>query len=155
MVYMKTLVLLITLILAGCASPPKTIGEFYTEKYIRQDLCSKHSVEETLSILYKKSVQCYQREITSIIPILTVGAGVYLNQGSYVEYRTLKDGTEQLALFGYANSNSFYQQLIEIKESESCSALVHVYEISPGWKKHTARVEGWLQGIEAESCGLW
>ena len=152
---MKVLVYVVILFLVGCASPPKNINEFYNGKYAVRDLDSSYSAKETHEFLFRELVKCYQRKVTSIIPIPSVSAAIKVSQASYVEFNILEDGTRQLALVGEAGWNRFYQQLIEIKESNNSSALVQVYEISSGWEKHTARISGWLEGKEAEGCGSW
>lgn len=154
-VMMKYLAFLVILILSGCASPPKNISEFYSGEYVVRNLTSMHSVEKTHELLFQELVKCYQRKISSFIPIPAAGAIVKVSQASYVEFNILDDGTRQLALVGEAGWNRFYQQLIEIKEEANNSTLVQVYEISSAWEKHTARVAGWLKGKEAKGCGTW
>ena len=142
--------------LVGCvATPPKAINEFYNGKYAVRDLTSAYTPKETHELLFTELVKCYQREISSIIPIPTVNAAIKVSQSSYVEYNILPNGTRQLALVGEAGWNRFYQQLIEIKSTNDNSTLVQVYEISSAWEKHTSRIVGWLNGKEAEGCGVW
>ena len=152
---MKYLTFFIVFLLVGCVTPPKTINEFYSGKYAVRDLSSSFSPQKTHELLFTELVKCYQRKISSIIPIPLVSAAVKISQSSYVEYNILPNGTRQLALVGEAGWNRFYQQLIEIKQANNNSTLVQVYEISSSWEKHTNRINGWLIGNEAEGCGLW
>ncbi len=142
---MRTLALCITLLsVSGCvpfSSFPKTIDEFHTGKYVVREICAAQAPDEAYALLYDKLVQCYQGSF---------GSGQF-HQSTEVERQTLDDGTRQLALLG----SRFYQQLIEIGPSDQCPSLVEVYEITPGWEKHTARVKGWLDGVEAGGCGWW
>jgi len=154
-VSVKYLVFLIFFLLAGCVSPPKTINEFYSGKYAKRDVTSLYDRKKTHELLFTELVKCYQRETSSIILIPAVSAAVKVSQSSYVEYNILPNGTRQLALVGEAGWNRFYQQLIEIKTTKDNSTLVQVYEISSAWEKHTNRIVGWLNGKEAEGCGIW
>jgi hypothetical protein len=154
-VFVKYLAFVVIFILAGCVSPPKSINEFYSGKYAIRDLSTSLSPKKTHELLFTELVKCYQREISSIILIPTVSAAIKVSQSSYVEYNILPNGTRQLALVGEAGWNRFYQQLIEIKKTDNNSTLVQVYEISSGWEKHTNRIVGWLNGKEAEGCGVW
>ena len=151
---MKYLTFFIVFLLVGCASPPKSIDDFYTGKYNVRNLKSPYGPKETHELLFSELVKCYQREVSSIIPIPTVSAAVMVSQATYVEYNILPNGVRQLALVGEAGWNRFYQQLIEIN-GENNNSLVQVYEISSGWEKHTNRIKGWLNGKEAEGCGKW
>lgn len=151
---MKRIILsLVVILLSGCASLPKKIDDFYTGNYNVRNLSSNFSVKDTHDLLFRELVACYQGERTSLIPI--PGAMVKVSQASYVEYNIKSNGTRLLALVGEAGWNRFYQQLIEIKKTENNSTLVQVYEVSSGWEKHTARIDSWLKGQDAEGCGLW
>ena len=100
---MKYIVFLFVFTLVGCvATPPKAINEFYNGKYAVRDLTSAYTPKETHELLFTELVKCYQREISSIIPIPTVNAAIKVSQSSYVEYNILPNGTRQLALVGEA-----------------------------------------------------
>jgi hypothetical protein len=135
-----------SVLVCGCASPPKTIDEFHTGNYVVEEICAELTAEQAYMLLYEKLVQCYQNETDG--PLL-------MRSSTEVEKQALDNGTYQLALAGKANWNRFYQQLIEIRSHDDCPASVAVWEISPGWKKHTDRIRAWLKGVEATGCGLW
>ena len=104
-------------------------------------------------LLANKLSACYAGEKVMLVPFGNwYGA---ISTGTYIETVVRKDGTSEIAMKFETGNSTGYQQLIEISQGEDCGANVKVYELSPGWEKHSERIRSWLDGQEASGCGLW
>jgi len=135
--------IIFSLTLSACVTTAKTADEMKANDFAKVEACINRSSEDVARFVREKLETCRESSFS---------AGPLMNNDTWVESSAQGDGTQRVSLIQKANWNKFYMQLIEVKKTNGCQALVTVYGMmdNKGWFKESENIINWINEWNAE-----
>lgn len=143
---------LLTILVTGCISLPKTEQELKTNNYKVESQCVDIEFVKAYETIAINTARCHGSSDGAIVP----AAGSYLSISTEDQITGFITSDKSFAKISVEHINPVaggFLQLIELEKTDSCPTYVSVYLLndSTKWQTATDSVFKWLKGNK-ESC---